>query len=276
MDLLLKISRFFIALLLCHGLLILLVFALCGELEALVALALLGPFFLLAWILASHLLMGQIAAKMASFSTHLGDFLDLEAISRQSGVRLPALYVYDSRQINCYLVKGPWGPPALAISTECFLALSREERAEIYRYQMTRLQFPLHLSVDTGVSLLLLLWIYLIDLLFLPINIVRVRLLAIANSPWQQVFKLISLPLINLSKNIILGKEKHSYLRPILGQRASQQRLISIYYKVRQSFLETGLEYDFLSCNGFMGFESDLFNLSTEGVGPKNYAWIEK
>ena len=223
---------------------------------------------------APCLLMGQIHGKMASSSTHLEDFLILEAIARQYGVNPPTFYVYESNQMNAYLVKGLFNSSVLAISSECFSSLSLEERGLFYKYQVMRLQFSWHVYIETSLSIFLLFAMGAVDLLFLPMSMMRKRIFSMESGDLQKILKLLMLPFLNLCKNIILGVEKHSYIRSILTTNISRESFVSIYFKAQQSFLEKDLEYDFLSCNGFMGFENDLFNASTERHEFKNYMWF--
>ena len=222
---------------------------------------------------SSQLLMGQIGAQMASSSTHLEDFLILETISGQLRVQLPGVYVYHSKQINSYLLKGPLNSASLAISSECFSSLSLEERSVLYRYQMTRMLFPLHLELDTSVSFLSLLNMWMIDLLFLPINIFRKRISMVGNNHLQQTFKLVALPLLHFCQNFILGREKHLYIKSTLKNSVHQEHFMPVYFKARQLFMKAPLEYDFLSCSGFMGFRNDLFSVLTETYTLDNYMW---
>ena len=271
----LKIFKLFAILALAQLIMALVSFSLFHMAGAVSTLILFNLAFFSASFYGSHLLMGQIRGRMTSSSTHLEDFLMLGAISRQYGVTPPVLYIYDSNQINGYLVKGLFNSSVLAISSECFSSLGLEERGLLYRYQVMRLRFPLHLYVDTSVSILLLFHVWPINCLFLPINAVRKRFFAMEKDHLQQTLKLISLPLLNLCKNIILGVEKHSYLRPVLISSIHQKSFMSIYFRAQQSFFEKSLEYDFLSCNGFMGFDNDLFNASTESQEFKDYIWLE-
>ena len=271
----LKIATFFVMLILLQLVVTLPSFALFHTPGAIFSLISLNSVFFLILLFAPHCLMGQLNGRMASASTHLEDFLLLETISRQYGVRLPALYIHESNQMNAYLVKGPISSPMLAVSSECFSLWSLEERGQLYKYQMMRLQFPWHLYIETGISILLLLNIWLIDFLFLPFNIIRRRFLGIEKNDLQQAFKLISLPFLSFCKNMILGPEKHSYLKSILTKTTDLECFIPIYFRAKQSFYEKGLEYDFLSCNGFMGLENDIFSSSTEKQEFKNYMWEE-
>ena len=221
-------------------------------------------FFSAAFFCGPRLLVGQINGRMASSSTHVDDFLTLKVIAKQSGVVAPKVYIYDSTQINLYLVKAPLGRAILAISSECFSSLSLEERKILYRYQIMRLRFPLHLAIDTGLSVLLLLHTWAIDLVFLPTNIVRRRLFGIdSKNTLQQSLKLLSVPFLNFCRNIVLGAAKHSYLKPSpLDTFGSDgESITSVALQVQQS--QGGLEYDFLSCNGFLGVENDIYSVCT-------------
>ena len=268
-----KLLKFFMVMLLLEMGLLLVALALFPLKGALVFFLFLSLVFFVAFCVAPSLLMGQINGKMASSSTHLEDFLVLETISRQYGVNSPTFYLYDSNQINAYLVKGLFNSSVLAISSECFSSMSLEERGLLYKYQIMRLQFPWHVYVETGLSVLLLFSMGAIDVLFSPISMMRKIIFGMGSGDLQKILKLLILPFLNFCKNVILGVEKHSYIRSILTTNISRESFMPIYFKAQQSFLEKSLEYDFLSCNGFMGFENDLFNASTEKHEFKNYMW---
>ena len=237
----LKLLKFCAALLLLQIGLVLVGFVLLDTIGAGLLLILSNLIFSFILLYAPCLLMGQINGKMASSSTHLEDSLVLEAVSRQYRVHSPILYIYNSNQINSYLVKGLLNSSVLAISSECFLSLSLEERGLLYKYQVMRLQFPWHVYIDTSVSILLLFSIWAIDLLFLPINVIRKRIFAIGDSDLQQTLKLIILPFLNFCKNIILGVEKHSYMKSIWANNMNKESFTAIYLKAQQSFFEKKL-----------------------------------
>ncbi|MCY4644751.1 MAG: hypothetical protein OXB88_09055 [Bacteriovoracales bacterium] len=226
-----------------------------------------------ALVCAPRLFMGQIHGKMASSSTHFEDYLILETISKQLRVQSPKIYIYHSEQINSYLLKGPFGRATLAVSSECFSSLSLEERGILYRYHMTRMLFPLHLYLDTGLSLLSLCLIGAIDVLFLPLNILRRGMPKAGKSDLQQAFKLAALPLLNFCQNFVLGSKKHSYIKSVFINNVSREHFMPLYFKARQLLMKAPLEYDFLSCNGFMGFKNDLFTVLTEKHNLQDYMW---
>ena len=245
--------------------------------QALALLMLYGLALTLAWLYAPALLMGQIAGKMASPSSHLEDFLTLEALAQQAQIQPPRLFIYHPQRgplapLNGYLIQ-TLGPAALALSSECFSALSPQERSLLYRYHMLRLRFPWQVRIEAGISIWILFNLSLIDLFFFPINLVAKQLFPWQTNPLQQTLKLLALPLLNQGKNFVLGSEKHGYLKPALTQNIDREDFSALYFKIRQSLFEQGMEYDFLSCNGFMGFENDILTTLTERQSFDNYLY---
>ena len=204
-----------------------------------------------------------VNGKILSCSSHPGDVMSLQTISRRYGLSLPTFWIYESKQINAYMVKGFWGNGALAVSSECFISLTSEERSILYEYHMIRNTFPLALFAESAVSALLFSLFSFLDIFFWPCNVFCKRVFGIQKNNVQYFLNLLCLPPLSFFKAIVLGWDDHSYLNSFLASSVDRGCLRSLSFKARRSLDEKTIEYDFFACNSFMALENDLLSILT-------------